>query len=262
MSQNRKNLILIVITAFIMVVNLSAFANNTTYIMLSNQIARKVQLGIVANNVANANTLGFEQDSILLKHVDIKQNSKRSNSFVYHHDTYRGGDPGDLKVTNNPLDLAVAGDGYFKVLTPRGERYTLNGSVMVNSELVLVNTEGLPFASIDNQPIALPADYIDVRVAADGTVVVDGDEVGIIGIFTFEDKAKLRKEGNHLNLALTRDIVMENPNIVSGALRASNVSSARAMTDMIELQRSSGMATNMLSEMAELERTTVNKFTQ
>ena len=59
-----------------------ATANNASYIALSNQIARKTQLEVVSNNVANSNTVGFEQDTILFRNVDLKQGSKRNNSFI------------------------------------------------------------------------------------------------------------------------------------------------------------------------------------
>ena len=88
----------------------SVFANNTSYITLSNQIARKRQLEAVANNAANTNTIGYEQDDILLRTVDYKQNSKRDNSFVWAETTYRSGEEGALKVTNRPTDVAIGGD--------------------------------------------------------------------------------------------------------------------------------------------------------
>ena len=63
----------------------AAKANNASYIALSSQIARKTQLEVISNNVANANTVGFEQDAVIFRNVDLKQNSKRNNSrqFLY-----------------------------------------------------------------------------------------------------------------------------------------------------------------------------------
>jgi flagellar basal-body rod protein FlgF len=262
MLQNSIYIKGIILLFLIALPNLKAFAGNATYITLSNQIARKVQLGVVANNAANSNTIGFEQDDLLFKNVDVKQSAKRANSFVYHKNTYLSGEQGEIKVTNQPLDIAISGEGYFKILAPKGERYTLNGAITINRDYILVNTNGLPFASVDNQPIAIPADTVDVRIAPDGTVFADNQAAGIIGVFVLDDKSKLRKEGKNLNVAFTRDILVENPAIISGALRMSNVSSAVVMTEMVELQRSTGMTNSLLSEMADLERSMMTKFTK
>ena len=236
------------------------FASNSTYITLSNQIAKKTQLKIVANNVANANTIGYESDSVLFKNIDTKQSSKRYNSFVYLDGSYKGESTGSLKTTNRDLDLAIAGDGYFKILTPRGDRYTLDGSVLINSDYVLVNSEGMPFASRDNVPIILPPEVEDIRVGQDGTIYADGDQVDVIGVFNFPDPSQLIKEGNSLYSSRINDILLDEVTVISGALRSSNVSSAKAMTDMVELQRSSSLTNNLMSEIGDLERSVITKI--
>ncbi len=63
------------------------FANNASYITLSNQMARKRQLEVVANNVANAETIGFQQDEVLLRSAKNKKTSKKGNSFVFAETT-------------------------------------------------------------------------------------------------------------------------------------------------------------------------------
>jgi len=130
-----------------------ATANNASYIALSNQIARKTQLEVVSNNVANSNTVGFEQDAILFRNADLKQGSKRNNSFTWAETTYRTGDKGGIKVTNRPTDVAIGGEGYFKVATERGDRYTLDGSMLINNQGVLVNSSGYAYLSAENDQI-------------------------------------------------------------------------------------------------------------
>jgi flagellar basal-body rod protein FlgF len=156
--------------------------------------------------------------------------------------------------------LAIAGEGYFKVLTPRGDRYTLDGSILINSDYVLVNREGMAFASRDNGPIILPPEVQDITVAQDGTVYANGDEVDIIGIFSFQEPGQLIKEGNSLYSSRVNDILLDEVTVVSGALRNSNVSSAKAITDMVELQRSSSLTNNLMSEIGDLERSVITKI--
>jgi len=236
-----------------------SYANNTSYIALSNSIARKTQLEVSANNIANVNTIGYEADGVVFKNIDLKQSPARSNSFVYADGTYNSESAGPIKMTHRPLDMAIAGAGYFKVLTPRGERYTLNGAMFVSNDNILVNIEGLPFASRGNQPITIPDDTVDIRVTEDATIYADGEETDVIGIFSFAEPNALIKEGNHLYSSKVRDILLDEFTIISGALRGSNVNSARAMTEMIELQRSSAMTNNLMSNVADLEKSVIAK---
>ena len=67
------------------------------------------------------------------------------------------------------------------------------------------------------------------------------------------------KEGNHLYISRVRDILLDEYTIVSGALRGSNVNSAKSMTEMIELQRSASMTNNLLSNVVELEKSVITK---
>jgi flagellar basal body rod protein FlgG len=237
----------------------TSVAGNSSYITLSNQMARKNQLHIVTNNIANTKTIGYESDNVLLKNMDQKQSSKRSNSFVYIEGSYKNENSGPLKLTNRDLDLAISGIGYFKILTPRGYRYTLNGAIFLNSDKMLVNSDNMPFSSRDNQPILLPPDSIDVKVSEDGIVYADNEEIDIIGVFTFATNNQLVKEGNSLYNSKEADILMDEFTIISGALRESNVSSTKSLAEMLELQRSSAMTSNLMSDLADLEKSIITK---
>lgn len=240
----------------------TASANNSSYITLSGQIARKRQLEVVANNVANTNTIGYEQDNILFRNVDVRQNSRRSNSFTWPETTYRSGDQGGLKVTNRPTDLAVVGEGYFKVITPRGPRYTLDGSMVINSQSVLVTSAGYPVLSPDNAFIEIPAEFQTLEISANGTVFVDDEEIARIGVFVFESKDPIIKEGGNLYAIQGADRVLEEFTMVSGALRNSNVNSALAMSQLVEMQRSYGLTTDLMTNVNETETSAINKLTK
>lgn len=240
----------------------AASASNASYIALSGQIARKRQLEVVANNVANTNTVGYEQDNILFRNVDVKQNSRRSNSFTWPETTYRSGDQGPIKVTNRPTDLAVVGEGYFKVITPRGPRYTLDGSMMINSQGVLVNSAGHPVLTADNAFIEIPADFQTLEISENGAVFVDDQEIARIGVFVFDLKDPIIKEGGNLYAIEGADRVLEEFTIVSGALRSSNVNSALAMSQLVEMQRSYGLTTDLMTNINETDTSAINKLTK
>lgn len=92
------------------------------YITLSNQLAKKSQLAVIANNVANSKTIGYQSDDAVFQTINTKQSKNKGVSFVHTSGLFKNEEPGALKLTNRPLYLAIAGKGYFKVLTPRGER--------------------------------------------------------------------------------------------------------------------------------------------
>lgn len=237
-----------------------AFANNTSYITLSNQIARKRQLEVVSNNAANLTTTGYEQDDILLRKVDVRQNAKRKNSFVWAETTYKSGEQGGVKITNRPTDLAIAGPGYFKVITPRGPRYTLDGSMIISKDNVLVNVDGHPYLNVDGQSIEVPENFQRIDITEDGTIFVDEQDIGVIGVFTFVDADPMIKEGSRLYKTQSADTVALNYTVISGAVRSSNVNPTLVMAKMVEMQRSVGMTNNLMSEVSDLEETVINRI--
>jgi len=239
-----------------------SFANNASYITLSNQMARKRQLEVVANNVANAETIGFQQDEVLLRSAKNKKSSKKSNSFVFAETTYRSGGQGSLKITNRPTDLAIGGDGYFKLITPAGNRYTLDGSMFINNQNLLVNSDGYPYTNNEGQFIEIPEQLQTFEVAQDGAIFVDDEEVGRIGVFGFESEDSLIKEGLRLYKTQGQDAQLEEFTIISGALRTSNVNAALAMARMVEMQRTVGATNNVMSEVSDLEKTVITKITK
>lgn len=235
---------------------------NSTYIAISNQIARKNQLAVVANNVANVNTVGFEAESVMLKNVNSKQNIRKSDAFVYTETSYKRDGLGELKMTNRALDIAIVEPGYyFKIITPNGFKYTLNGSMIINHDNVLVSSNGNSYANRDNQPILLPLDYQNLSISEDGAIYIDGVIVDFIGVFRVENPNSLKKEGNNLYSVRGNDLLAnEDISIISGALRASNANATQSMAEMIESQRSVSMSDNLLSDLAALERSVITKI--
>lgn len=239
------------------------FANNASYIALSSQIARKKQLDVVANNVANANTVGFEQDNILFRPVDVKQSAKRNNTFTWSETTYRSGASGGIKITHRPTDIAIGGEGYFKVATPRGPRYTLDGAMLINNQGVLVNTSGFPYLSPDDNLVEIPDEFQNLEIAQSGVVFVDGEEVGMIGVFSFNsNNDPIIKEGGNLYAIEGASFPLEEYTIISGALRESNVNSTLAMAQMVEMQRSFGLTASLSTNISETETSAINKLSK
>ncbi|SHH19677.1 flagellar hook-basal body protein [Tepidibacter thalassicus] len=143
---------------------------------------------------------------------------------------------GQLIPTNNKLDFAIKGEGFFKIQTKSGIRYTRDGSFLINDKGQLVTQDG-NYVLGKNGVITLSEDF---KVTSDGKLYVDDSYVDQLDIVNVLNVNALRKEGN--NLYKVEDNV--NPNeeqfkgeLIQGSLEGSNVSSINEMVDMISVLR-------------------------
>lgn len=240
---------------------LSSNANNAFYLTLSNQIARKQDLQIITNNSANVNTIGYEEDSAIFKNLDVPESNKKDNSFVFLRNTYKSGNPGALKYTNNPLDVAIIGDNqYFKIMTREGVRYSLAGNMIRSAEGILVNSLGMPYLSQGNELLEIPNDATNIQINRDGIIYADGEEQARIGVVQIEDKNSLIKEGDSLYYSPEGEIAIDEYTVLSGALRVSNVNSSRIVSQTIEAQRSFSTTNSLLENINETEKQSVSRL--
>ena len=122
---------------------------NTLLVGLSRQMALSRELDVIANNIANIDTTGFKADNAAFSEYlmpgardgDFPGKDRRV-SFVQDRATWIDLSPGALERTGNPLDVAIDGKGYLVVQTPRGQRYTRNGSFAINATGQLVTKDG------------------------------------------------------------------------------------------------------------------------
>ncbi|MEJ2660697.1 MAG: flagellar hook-basal body protein, partial [Desulfobacteraceae bacterium] len=144
---------------------------------------------------------------------------------------------GPLRKTGAPLDVAIAGEGFFEVQTPEGLQYTRNGGLSINAEGELSTTEGWP---IMGQGGAIRIEGSRVEITEAGQVVVDGSEVGVLKVVDFNDRSGLKKTGNSLfkdEGANSGMVAAEGYRIAQGRLESSNVDAIRTMTEIIETLR-------------------------
>lgn len=140
-------------------------------------VAQAQVVDTIANNLANADTLGFKKDSVSfreflaaeereqvgadiprgpVKDKDFYPLDGKDQSFVVVDATYSHFRPGPLKVTNGTLDVAIEGPGFFEVSTPSGIRYTRQGSFKLATDGRLVTSDGFPVLA--SQPGGLAAE--------------------------------------------------------------------------------------------------------
>jgi flagellar basal-body rod protein FlgF len=188
------------------------------------QLARQDQL---ANDLANANTAGYKADrveqqafgALLLHNTRTGQTigTVGSGAQITRQVTDMAAQP--LDETGEPLDFAVAGDGFFAVRTPQGVRFTRNGAFQADRTGELVDQLGNKVLGPGRAP---------VKVAADGSV--DPRAVGLFSV------PNARKAGDALFTGTSSGA--PGGEVRSGALEGSGLDPARAMIDMIGSLRS------------------------
>lgn len=220
---------------------------NTLPVTLSRQSVLQRQMDAVATNLANVNTAGYKAEHMIFSEFLEPTDRQRGPLSMVHDVTYlRDVAEGPLTRTNNPLDLAVHGDGFFAVETPEGPRYTRHGTFQLDEQGRIATLQGQPVLGTGDAPIVVPADTETIDIAPDGTVSADTVEIGQLSIVTFDDARALAKEGDSLLNAedqLARPAV--NAEVRQGMIEGSNVKAVLEMTRMIDVVRSYQSATRL-----------------
>ena len=192
---------------------------------------RMFQQEVIANNLANVNTVGFKRDKVFLEELEAA--SQTSEETVHQTTIF---EQGPVKETGNPFDLALVGEGFFVVQTEAGVRYGRNGHFErdVLGQLVVNGTQ--PVLG-ENGPIQV-TDTFTVNEAGE---IFNGEQfVDRLRLVTFDQPFPLRKEGHSL-FALTDETAVELPNdqlrIKQGFLEGSNVNPIEEMVDMLLVYR-------------------------
>jgi flagellar basal-body rod protein FlgF len=145
--------------------------------------------------------------------------------------------PGSLRDTGRPLDLALDGDGFLEVQTPRGVRYTRAGSLTLNADGQLVTRNGDLIVGQGGPLTARPG---ELTIGADGTISSNGQVAGQLKLVRFTNpRAALKQEGEALFVATGAERPQEAPQtrVVQGALEMSNVDVVSEMAAMMQNSR-------------------------
>jgi flagellar basal body rod protein FlgG len=160
-------------------------------------------------------------------------------------------DQGGLMRTDSLYDLALEGDGFFRVRTPDGVRYTRDGRFLRDAQNNLVTVEGFNVLDPNNQPITLPEGVL--AVFPDGTLTVNGAAAGALGLSVFQDpRAELTRDRGNLFSGPEQSTGTTPPRVVQGVLEMSNANPTRLMTEMVEVARSYEAAQKMVQNQDEL----------
>jgi flagellar basal-body rod protein FlgF len=211
---------------------------NGIYIALSGAVAQSTALDVVSENVANAGTAGFRAERLSFGKYLGTANGKDS-AFVQAAQTKTDTSPGQMRETGNPLDLALQGDGFFAIDTPRGVRYTRAGDFQLDGQGRIVNPDGFAARAKGGGAIKVPPDASQVTVGDDGTVYADENEVGKLELARFAPGNALHETGSLFMAAPgAQPNIGPMPQVHAGAIEQGNFNVVRGIVDLVKVERS------------------------
>ena len=247
--------------------------DNALWIAKTGLEAQDKEMAVTANNISNANTVGFKESRAQfsdLMYQNIKQPGAETDENTDDPSGLQVGDgvriegttknfsEGNAKTTNRPLDVMIQGNGFLQVQKPDGTiAFTRDGGLTKDANGILTTQEGYPITP----QITIPQNATSISIGKDGKVeaLVAGEdapqEAGQITLATFVNPAGLSSLGGNLYGATeaSGEATVATPGengtgtLLQGALESSNVSIVNELVKMIQIQRSYEMNSNAIS---------------
>ncbi|MCK4841278.1 MAG: flagellar basal-body rod protein FlgG [Methylococcales bacterium] len=240
--------------------------------------AQQTKMAVIANNLANVSTTGFKKSRAIFEDL-VYQNIRQVGSQVTQNTELPTGlqlgtgvrtvateklhSQGNLQQTENALDVAINGRGYFQIITPNGDiNYSRDGSFKLNSSGELVTAGGM----LLEPSISIPEDALNISIGRDGTVSVvqpgspAGVQVGQIQLADFINPSGLSPVGENLFVESVSSGApgvgtpgeSEFGPVFQGSLETSNVNVVEELVNMIETQRAYEMNSKAISTTDEM----------
>ncbi|MDF1768367.1 flagellar basal-body rod protein FlgG [Maricaulis sp.] len=241
--------------------------------------AQQLNVEVISNNLANMNTTGFKrqraefQDLLYQNVQQMGMDSSDAGTIVptgvqvglgvQTASIYRITEQGALSNTGNPFDLAISGQGYFRVQMPDGsDGYTRAGNFSISPEGELVTTDGYTVAP----GIAIPQGSREIAINAQGQVQalidgqVDPQTLGQLELATFFNEAGLEARGDNIFLETAASGAANTGtpgspgfgSIRQGFVETSNVNSVSEITALIQAQRAYEMNARVITASDEM----------
>lgn len=207
------------------------------------------KLEAVSNNIANADTTGFKKDTISF---DEKFKAQLNKDFSQ----------GDILTTGNPLDVALSGEGFFKIDTAEGIKYTRNGNFSLDINGTLVDQNGNPVLG-QGGAIAIDAQDVetDLFINQAGEIILSGEIIDTLDIVTFNELKKLQRGGQNLFVytgETTDEIPAVQATVNHKGLEKSNITVVDEMVRMIDYHRMFETFTKSMMTFDEMDSKAIN----
>lgn len=211
------------------------------------------QLTIVANNIANSETAGFRAEVVDFKSL-ISKSSDGNVHFPKVAELYPSVEQGVLTQTENPLDVAISGDGWFAINTPAGTAYTRDGRFMVSNLGELQSIEGFGVLDAGGAPIQIGNTTAPPEFLQDGRIMINGRLIGNLGIYQINPEDFSSRFSNSAFLSSvpgTPTEVGNGTSINQGFIEGSNVSAVHELSNLITISKGYSSISNLIGKVDE-----------
>ena len=212
---------------------------------------------VISNNLANLDNVGFKKEQTFFELVDSKTGPDLKLNVKTDFNQ------GILDQTNNPMDLALSGKGFFVISTENGEAYTRDGHFKLDEEGFIVTSSGDYLKGQNDRILLISENGLmprEIEVAKNGDIFVNGDLQDRIYVTDFVDPNVLKKAGDNLFIAEgnIEKYEPENIEIKQGFLEKSNVNPVEEMMGLIEVQRQFESTQRMIRTLDDTFKSAVN----
>jgi flagellar basal-body rod protein FlgF/flagellar basal-body rod protein FlgG len=226
-------------------------------------MSRTQALDLIANNLANVSTAGFRASHNVFGSVlatvgnsPLSALNQDANDFGVLSGTHLDTTQGALVRTDNDLDLAMEGPGYFAVQTASGPVYTRGGNFRVSPQRQLITASGDPVLG-DNGPITIVGS--PVSISPDGTISANGAITGRLKMVEFAPTVEVKSAGGtYYSAPAGAAVPAKNSQVLQGTLESSNVNPVTSVVEMITAERAVETMRRVLTMFStELDKTAV-----
>jgi flagellar basal body rod protein FlgG len=241
--------------------------NRAVYTAASGGMAALARLEAVTQNLANVSTAGYKAEHLIFRVRPLDESVPgsvepilgRTAAQVAEVATVRDFSPGPVRLSGNPLDVAIHGQGFFAVATPRGERYTRQGSFTLDGEGYLVTQHG---ERVQGDQGDLRLGTGEVQIGEDGSVSVDGRPSGRLKLDDFGAEPALVAEGSSLFApaagATPAPLDAAAVHVQSGALEGANVDAVGGMIELVDVSRAYESYMRAIQRLDEVAQRSIN----
>jgi flagellar basal-body rod protein FlgF len=225
--------------------------------------ARMESLEMLANNLANSSTGGYKTDREYFSlYVSGSAQDEDANGVAGSPDQlpviekqYTDFSQGAVHSTGNPLDFAISGRGFFVVNGPTGPLYTRNGSFRISSTGVLVTADGWPLRTVTGGTLQTRSQN-PIDVSSDGAAVQDGQSLGQLALFEFDEPKQLSKQGMNYFHQTDPDAkpAPSKSQVLQGKIEGSNVGPAESSVRLISVLRQFEMLSKAINIGSDMDR--------
>ncbi len=218
------------------------------YSALAGAVSREQSIANISANLANINTNGYKRS--LVSFESVLRSRQQSNeaggiNFSRIKNSFSDFSPGAMRQTDDPLDMAITGDGFFKLRGQNGVLYTRRGDFAMNGDGLLTTSNGLPVLDERGAQINIPdIDGGKIAIGDDGMIYIldregNRDEVAKLAVVDIADKHNLRREKD-TTFSLqggSSEVNSGDYRVIQGNLELSNVNMSSEMAKLIQSHR-------------------------